>query len=550
VSKRSYALLVAATLAAYAWAPWSGFVWDDHHVIEHGRLIQSLTNVPRLYAHDTMFNSDGGVFATAAAVDTYRPLTMTTLFVDRAIFGVHAAGFHVTSVLVHLGCVLLTFALAMAIGLRERAALLAAAIFAVHPAISEAVHWIDGRSDPLCVLFFLAALLAWLRGRLVACAALFFLATLCKETAFLLAPAVLTLSSRRVRAQSTAAALAPWLAGGAVGLALRLVALHRTAVAASAAHVGYAIERLPALWLDGLISLVVPTAQMPASLFERYQQVAPARTAIALVVMALVSALAVAMYRRRAVAPAWFVVSFAASLAPIALLAADEGWFGWGRYLYPAAPMFAVAVVEVGDQLTREVRARVRSALAVAAVVIVILCAAQTFAAARDWRDDRAFATAMLADHPESSAGWSELAVVELQDHHPERAAELASRAVEIAPRNGRGWSRLATALMQLGRRADAFAAADRALALDPGDVNGKYVLAIRRLGERKEADAAVLLVEVIAKEPEQQGPWQTLEQAARHLGASSEFVRTVAQLSAEPRYAAVAQRIREALPR
>jgi protein O-mannosyl-transferase len=547
--KRARALLVLAPLFAYALAPWSGFVWDDHHTIEKGRLIGSLANVPRLYVHDTMFNSDAGAFAQGATVDTYRPLTMTTLFVDRAVYGVRAAGFHVTSVLVHLICVLLAFAVARAIGVEESWALFGALLFAAHPAISEAVHWINGRSDPLCTLFFLAAVLAWLRGRGVACALAFFAATLCKETAFVLAPAALVLWSRRSRMQPIVPSLAPWLIGGTLGLALRLLALHRVAVAAGPSHVGYAIVRLPLVWLDGVIALVLPTAQMPPSLFERYQRVAPARMAVALVVITALIVLAVRTYRRNLRAPAWFVASALASLAPIALLTADEGWFGWGRYLYPAAPMLGVAVGELGQRARASLRPRVQRALAIGAGVLVALCAVQTLAAARDWRDDRAFATAIIADHPESSSGWSELAVVELRDGHPQRAAELATRAVEIAPRNSRAWSRLATALMSTDRRADAFVAARRALALDPRDVNARYVRAIELLGQRKEAEAAQALVAAIAREPEQDGPWSTLVEAARHLGPTSPFVSTVRALAADPAYAPIATRLRAALP-
>ncbi len=547
--KRSIAILLAATFAAYALAPWSGFIWDDHKAIERGRLISSLANVPRLYVNDTMFNSDGGAFASTATVDTYRPLTMTTLFVDRAIYGLHPAGFHITNILLHLACVLLTWAIARAIGVRDRLALAAALIFAVHPAISEGVHWINGRSDPLCVALFLAAVSMWLRGNGVACALLFFAATLSKETAFVLAPAVLTLSSRRRHQQSLPRAVAPWLVGGAAGLAMRLLALHRTALAASGAHVGYALERLPLLWLDGLVSLVLPTAQMPASLLERYQHIGAARMTVALLTLAILAALVIVSFRRRVQAPAWFLLSFLGALAPIGLLAGDEGWYGWGRYLYPTAPMFAVAIAEVSQALAPHLRPSARRLVPIAFAAAIVVCAAETLLAARDWRNDRAFATAMLADHPDSSTGWSELAIVELADHHPERAVELASRAVEIAPRNSRAWSRLATGLMETQRRADAYQAADRALALDPGDVNAKYIGAIRLLGQKQEVAAADLLVEVLSKQPEQQGPWQTLEQAARHLGPSSGFVREALRLCSVPRYAPIAPRIRAALP-
>ena len=72
------AILIAAPLFAYASSLQNGFVWDDHKVIEKGRLIGSLANVPALFSHDAMFNSDGGAFAERARVDTYRPIPLAT----------------------------------------------------------------------------------------------------------------------------------------------------------------------------------------------------------------------------------------------------------------------------------------------------------------------------------------------------------------------------------------------------------------------------------------------------------------------------------------
>ncbi len=539
-------ILLAAPLVAYGTAPFSGFVWDDHKVIEHGRLIGSLRNLPALYSHDAMFNSDGGRFAASAAIDTYRPLTLTTFFIEHALWGKRAAGYHVVSVLVHTACVLALYLVALALGVSRGAAFFAALLFAVHPAIGEAVHWINGRSDPLCVLFLLLALLAWLRGRAVACALLFVCATLCKETAFLLAPPVLLLSRKR---QASGGLVWPWLLGGVLGVALRLLALRHVAVAASGGHLAYALVRLPLLWLDGLRSLALPAAQMPPSLYERYAAPSLPRLIAGVVLISTLVVFAWRRWRRDDPFPAWALASALCALAPIALLTADEGWTGWGRYLYPAMPVFALAVgAAVIDRGLPKLRPVMRRVALFACVAIVLLCAAQTLAQGRDFADDRAFASAIAADHPQSSLGWSELASVELNAGHSARALELAERACELAPRNHLHWSRAAGALMQLGRRPRAYAAAARALALDPNDANARYISAIGRLELHDEAAAAPLLLDALLADPAQDGPWQTLEQALTHLGPSSLFAATVRQLIEQPRYAPLAARVRPKL--
>jgi tetratricopeptide (TPR) repeat protein len=541
--KRRVALLVALTLGAYARAPFGGFVWDDHKVLEHGRLVGSLANLPKVWAHDTMFNSDGGAFEAAATVDTYRPLTMTTFFAEVALFGRRPGPLHAGSVAVHLGCVLLLFAIGRRLGASDTAALLGAALFAVHPAISEGVHWVNGLSDPLATFFFLLAVAAWLRGWTVAVAVCAAAATLSKETAFMLFPTVALLWP--VRQSAASRAIAPWVAGAAAGLVLRLLALKRAAVAAGGGQVGYALRRLPAVWLDGLRSLLLPSGGAPPSLFERYRQVGLSWTALALAVVALGTALAAWRRRRGEVLLPWAWAAFILTLAPVALLTSDEGWFGWGRYLYPAAPMVCLAAAAaLVDGAPPRLRPNLRRIVAYGAVLLLVLSAGQTLLLASTWRDDRALATALVEDHPELSVGWSELSAVELEAGQPARALELAEEAIRRAPDNGRAWSRAASALMQLGRRAEAFEAARRARVLRPADNNARYIAALAELAAGRQAEAARLLVEAVRVEPDQMGPWQTLAQAVGRLGAGSELGRTVGELAAEPRYAAVAARL------
>jgi tetratricopeptide (TPR) repeat protein len=75
---------------------------------------------------------------------------------------------------------------------RGGAALAAALLFALHPAQTEAVAYISGRSASLMASFYLGALLVYLRGgSRLACAALFAAAAAVKETAATLPVALL-----------------------------------------------------------------------------------------------------------------------------------------------------------------------------------------------------------------------------------------------------------------------------------------------------------------------------------------------------------------------
>ena len=126
------------------------FVYDDYHTVVENPSIQDMRNLRALLLHDVT-----------------RPVVSVSYAVDRAIWGAAPLGFHVTSVLLHMLNVVLLFHLARRLSDSPLAAFSAAALFAVHPMMTEAVGYISGRSEVLCTTSFLAALLCgrrWLRG--------------------------------------------------------------------------------------------------------------------------------------------------------------------------------------------------------------------------------------------------------------------------------------------------------------------------------------------------------------------------------------------------
>ena len=89
------------------------------------------------------------------------PLTWISLMVDATLFGTWPGGYHLMSVLYHLGATLLLFAfLTRATGEAWKSAFVAA-VFAVHPLHVESVAWLPERKDVLSTLFGMAALAAY-----------------------------------------------------------------------------------------------------------------------------------------------------------------------------------------------------------------------------------------------------------------------------------------------------------------------------------------------------------------------------------------------------
>jgi len=89
----------------------------------------------------------------------YNPLTYTTFWVDRQVWGEWTTPYHVENLLLHIVAALLLFRLLQRLNLPG--AWLAAAVFAVHPVMVESVAFITERRNVLSMVFMLSALLAY-----------------------------------------------------------------------------------------------------------------------------------------------------------------------------------------------------------------------------------------------------------------------------------------------------------------------------------------------------------------------------------------------------
>ncbi len=88
----------------------------------------------------------------------YRPLTAASFALDRWIWGEQAAGYHFTNLVLHWTVSVLLFALLRSLLRDVPAALLAAALFALHPVTHERVAWIAARDGLVSGAFLMAAL--------------------------------------------------------------------------------------------------------------------------------------------------------------------------------------------------------------------------------------------------------------------------------------------------------------------------------------------------------------------------------------------------------
>jgi protein O-mannosyl-transferase len=150
VTRRSaHAIALGAIVVAVAWAYWPAmtgeFLWDDALHVKGNPALRDASGLARIWLHP-------------GDSPQYYPLLHTSFWIDYQLWRFDTLGYHLVNVALHVANAIL---LALVLGrVGVRGALVAAALFALHPVHAESVAWISERKNVLSGLFFLAALLA------------------------------------------------------------------------------------------------------------------------------------------------------------------------------------------------------------------------------------------------------------------------------------------------------------------------------------------------------------------------------------------------------
>ena len=140
-------VLVIATFVAYFPALRGGFIWDDD---DH------LTANPVMTAPHGL-----RMIWSSLAVSRYYPLTLTSFWVQRQLWGLNPMPYHLVNIALHaINGVLIFFLLRR---LRIPAAWLAATLWALHPVNVESVAWITELKNTQSGVFFFLSALCFLR---------------------------------------------------------------------------------------------------------------------------------------------------------------------------------------------------------------------------------------------------------------------------------------------------------------------------------------------------------------------------------------------------
>ncbi len=150
-------------LLAFANSLSGEFVFDDIKYIVHNESLRGPINPVKVLTTDEL------VFSTSYSKDIALPyhgrLFTLWLMLGYRWFHLWTPGWHLLSILVHLGATLLVFLTVREFLGQKSIAAVAAILFAVHPIHSQAVAWVTAGAHELLTLFFLLSLYFYLRAR-------------------------------------------------------------------------------------------------------------------------------------------------------------------------------------------------------------------------------------------------------------------------------------------------------------------------------------------------------------------------------------------------
>jgi tetratricopeptide (TPR) repeat protein len=139
-------ILILAIILIYAPVWWAGYNWDDDAVVTANPVIVGPLGLKEIW--------------TTSAADIC-PLTLTTFWLEHALWGLAPLPYHLVNVLLHGACAVVLWRVLRL--LQIPGAWLGAALWALHPVQVESVAWIAELKNTQSGVFFLLSILFFVR---------------------------------------------------------------------------------------------------------------------------------------------------------------------------------------------------------------------------------------------------------------------------------------------------------------------------------------------------------------------------------------------------
>ena len=410
-------VLCVAVLLVYSNSFEAGFPLDNRGLILDDSRVHAVTaqNLDGIFGHTYWWPvGESGL---------YRPFTTLTFLFNYAVLGdgEHPAGYHCLNLVLHCGNVLLVWALVRRLWGVDWRATWVAALWAVHPVLTESVTNIVGRADLLAGMAILGGLWMHIRSReavgreralwLAGLLAVTTAGVFSKESAVTVAGVILLYEASCADARGRREAILRSMA--VVLLPIALMLYQRWAVLSRSAPTNFPFTDNPIVgagFWSGRLTAVKVMGKYAALLFwpvslssdYSYAQI-PALTGASMWIAAAAAGAGLA-----AVAQLWrwsrtgFFVAASALLVflPGSNLLFPIGTIMAERFLYLPSIAFAAGVVWAAYTMADRAGWQKTAPVILGAVVVVL--GIRTFVRNQDWRDELTLAQAAVGVSPAS----------------------------------------------------------------------------------------------------------------------------------------------------
>jgi len=489
-SIRDAALIMLLTVVVYLPALRGGFIWDDDDHFTANPAMLSVDGLKQVWS--------------SLKVSRYYPLTLTSFWLERRIWGLHPLPYHAVNVAVQaINAALLWILLRR---LQVRGAWVAAAAWAIHPVNAETVAWVTELKNTQSGLFMLLSLLAFLRFEDGLRTRDYVLAMVCGVAAMVSKPSTVVLPGvmllcawwRRGRwTWPDWARVTPLVAFGA-GMSVLTV-----------------LEQRRHIEIQGASEWVLTTAQRVvlaghAAWFYAGKLLWPFNTCfiyprwnlrvhniVAWLPLAGLVVVAVVLWLCRragwARAAVFGLGCFMVGLVPVL------GFFGiyFFRYSFVAdhfqylASMGLIAlVVGAGATVVERAGHRANNVGKFAAVIVLVVLGMVTWDRESAFADSETLWRDTLARNPNAWLAHNNLGVILGQTNRVPEAIEHLKEALRLYPEYAEAHYNLGKAMMLSGRPQDAVGQYQESLRLSPNDAEAQYNLgnALLAVGKKQEA--------------------------------------------------------------
>ncbi|TMQ48528.1 MAG: tetratricopeptide repeat protein [Candidatus Eisenbacteria bacterium] len=504
------------------------FVWDDKVMIGPVLDLSGPADLVRLWS--TPFDS---LLRDPVLHNTYfRPVTLLSLALDRAIYGSQPAGFHLTNLVAFAAACLFLWLLAWELSGTPGLAALGAVVFALHPTHPESVDFIAGRTDVISGAFLFASL--WAAARwgprsrnwflaLLPSSVLLLLALYAKEVALFAAPLpllILWLRDRNAGPGSLARAAVPLAVAVAIYFLSRIAVLGAPALPAASPVEGTGPQLLTSV---SLIARYVALLLVPVGLSARHEVPTLTRPdlvfASGLLILIATVVLLVMLLRRRS---RWAVpvALFACTLYPLCYARLIAGALLAERFLFIPSASIALAI-----PLLPGASGFFAGGIAAALYLALLLPRIPM------WKDDATLYASMLRDSPRSAYVHAVLGSYYYERRDLPRAIEHHRRAFQLKPDFTESLLNLSAAEDEAGQGDSALAHVRLLLRFRPGYDAAWYALGNYQVRTGRPDSAVTAYREAIRLTP-------TFAQAENNLGVALERTGKIGEAIAHYRRA------------